>query len=380
MNLMTKVNQAGAAVLNRRLIVHLLREEGPLSRQQLAKRTGLRSSSLTYITRELMGRGVIRTFGKLDTPGAGKKPVLLEIAPDLGWVAGVDMDGDAASLVFLDSRGQVLDRDRLQLREPFDLMPQLLKLRIDQWAAQHKPAGKLLAIGVGMSGVIDPQRGMVLRSTRFKLENFALGPRLVELFNTHVRLDNDSNFAALAEARQGHADDVSDFLYALINSREHNDRYAVTSLGSAMFVNGQILRGAHFGAGEIDALLDTDSEQTLTAEHLLAIASPEGTFDDELRRLADRLAKTLAPVADLLDPSAIVLGGNLALVNRQMLECIEQQLNKHLVPVPNRHVAVRPSLFMDHGVSMGAAIAALDDALSAPETESTSFSVERVKA
>lgn len=366
-----KVNQAGAAVINRRLIVHLLRRHGPLSRRQLAEMSGLRSSSLTYITRELLGRGVIRTVGKLDRPGAGKKQVLLEVDPRLGWVLGVGVDSDSASLVFLDAKGQMIDRDRMPIHEPFELLPQQLKARADNWLARHgAPPGELLGVGVGIPGVVDPDERVVLRSTRFKLENWNIGERLEKAFGARVCVDNDSNFAALAESRMGSAGDTADFLYFLVNSREWGDRHAIHGLGSSLFINGQLFRGAHFGAGEIDALLDGDHFDAVTAEQLLAIAAPDGAFNGDLHRLADRLTTTLVAMVDLFDPAAVVLGGNLGLANRAMVDYIEKQLNGRIVPVPKRHVAVRPSMFMDHGVSMGAGIAALDDALLTIEHES----------
>ena len=367
---MNKVNQAGAAVINRRLVVHLLREHGPLSRRQLAQRTGLRSSSLTYITRDLLDRGVIRTRGKLDRPGVGKKQVLLELDPDLGWVLGVGVEGDSAALVMLDCQGRVIDRDRMPLREPFDLMPQMLKARVDAWLARHgRPAGRLLGLGLGMPAVIDPDRGVVLRSTRFQLENDPLGERLVQAFDTPVFLDNDSNFAALAESRQGQARGVADFVYFLVNSNERGDRYAVHGLGSSLFVNGALYRGAHFGAGEIDRLLEGENAEAVNAAELLAIASPEGELTDPLRHLGDRLADILAVIVDLLDSSLIVIGGNLGLSNRRLIEHMQGRLNERIVPVPRRDVAVRTSQFMDHGVSMGAALAALDGVLMAGEAE-----------
>ncbi len=355
--------------MNRQLVLHLLRNHGPLSRRQLAERTGLRSSSLTYITRDLIGRGVVRTQGKLDKPGAGKKQVLLEVDPHLGWVLGVGIEGDSASLVLLDCKGQVIDRDRMALREPFTLLPQLLKTRLDNWVARRgTPPGQLLAVGLGMTGVIDPVCGVVLRSTRFNLQNWKLGEALAEAFGVDVRIDNDSNFAAFAEAKEGNAQDESNFLYLLINSDEKGTEYAVQGLGSSMFINGDVYRGACFGAGEIDTILERDHYGCVSAEQLLVMSSPEGDFSQDLYQLADRISATLVPIVDLLDPSAIIIGGNLSLTNQAMIQNIEEQLNARIVPVPNRHVSIRPSLFMDHGVPMGAAIAALDMALLPSET------------
>ncbi len=366
-----KVNLASAAVMNRQLIVHLLREKGPLSRRQLAQRSGLRSSSLTYITRELIARDVVRTFGKAEKTGVGKKQVLLEVNPDLGWVVGIGIDSDSASMVITDAQGRPIDRDRMAIREPARLLPQTLRARLDSWLGRHgSPPGKLLSAGVGIPGVVDPDRGVVLRSTTFDVENWPIGGELEETLGCPVTIDNDSNFAALAESRDGSAQGLGDFLYYLVNSRERKDRYAITGLGSSLFLNGQLIRGAHFGAGEIDALLEDEPYDSVSADQLLAIAAPEGEFNGDLHRLADRLTSTIVAIADLIDPAAVVLGGNLGIANRAMIDYIEEQLNARLVSVPRRHVAVRPSKFMDHGVSMGAAVAALDLGLVAQEPES----------
>lgn len=359
-----KVNQSGAALMNRTLVLNLLRGEGRLSRRQLAERTGLRSSSLTYITRDLIDQGIVRTHGKLDRPGAGKKQVLLEIDPDLGWVLGVGIEGEAASIVVLDCKGRVIDRDRLKFRDSFELIPQLLKNRVDNWVARHgDPPGQLMALGLGMTGVIDPHKGVVLRSTRFGLSDWDLGQALSSVFHVPVRIDNDSNFAALAEAREGNARGIDNFLHLLINSSERGAVYSVESLGSSMFINGELYRGSRFGAGEIDALIEKGDYDKVTAEQLLSLATSDGPFDDALRGLADHIATTLAPIVDLLDPSAIVIGGNLSLTNESVIEHIQNELNRRIVTMPHREVEVRSSLFMDHGVSMGAAIAALDEAL-----------------
>tara|TARA_Y100000589_G_scaffold321273_1_gene352398 strand:+ start:6628 stop:7788 length:1161 start_codon:yes stop_codon:yes gene_type:complete len=361
---LTKSNQVRTAVNNRRLVVHLLRQAGPLSRHQLAQQTGLRHSSLTYITRELIQRDVIRTQGKRDNPGMGKKQVLLEINPDLGWVVGIGVENDSASLVFLNAQGQVIDRDRMLLREPLELLPQAANNRITNWFARHgKPNGKLLGIGVGIPGIVNPNTGVILRSTRFGLENFNLANAMSEVFSVPVCVDNDSNFATQAEARSGNAVDTEDFLYFLVNTSDQAQNYTISSLGASLFLNGKLCRGAHFGAGEIDTLLDDKPYGIVEAKHLLTMADRQGDFPDELHGLADHIADTLVAMTDLIDPCSVIIGGNLGLANQKMLTHIQNRVNEKNVPIPMRHVNVLASAHMDHGVCLGAADVALEQAL-----------------
>ncbi|MEQ9455026.1 MAG: ROK family protein [Phycisphaeraceae bacterium] len=357
-----KINQASAAAMNRALVLGLVRETGPLSRRQLTEKTGLRSSSVTYITRDLIEGQIIRERGKLDSPGVGKKQVLLEVNPDFGWVIGVGIDADWMSLVMLNAQGVVIDRDHVAMLEPFELLPERLKQRIDSWLERGEPAGNLLGIGIGMPGVIDPHQGMVLRSVPFGLSSWPLAEHFRQRFSAPITLDNDSNFAALAEARQGHGKDAGDFLYFLINAKEDGDRYTLHGLGSSLFLNGQLYRGAHFGAGEIDKLIQHGDIETLSAKQILALGSLDGQLDEGLKRSLHHLGLILITTTDLLDLPAVLLGGNVNITNPRAIDYLQSLINREIVPVPDRHVTVYPSLLVEQGVSTGAALAAIEAA------------------
>ena len=365
MQRLTRVDQASGAINNRRLVIQLLRDGGPMSRRQLAQQTGLSKSSLTYITRELMEHHVVRTVGKLDRPGVGKKQTLLELNPDRGWVVGVGMEGDSASMVLLDAVGRVIDRDRVQIRERHEMLPSILRGRVDAWRARHgQLPGRLLGVGMGVSGVVDVQAGRVLKSTQLRTEGWVLRDALAQAFDAPALIDNDSNLAMLAEARLGDCGRYPTFVYLLMNVQEKGSHYAIHSVGSSLMIGGQLHRGAHFGAGEVDTLMLPDSPHArVSPEQLLSLSDPGGTFDDAYHPIADYIVRPITAIVDLLDPSALVIGGNLCLANRAMLGYIQKQVNAAIVHVPDRHLEVRSSKFMDHGVSTGAAIAALDAAL-----------------
>ncbi len=360
----SKINQASAAVSNRRLVIHLLRESGPLSRRQLAQRSGLQSSTLTYITRELMANGVIRDCGKRDKPGAGKKQSLLEVNPGLGWVVGIGLENSSASLVFLDSQGEVIDRDRVAIREPWDMLAPMLRARVHSWVARHgQPQGSLLGVGVGVPGIVDPHEGVVLHSTRFAMKSWPLAKVFAQTFEVPVVIDNDSKLATQAEARVGNAQNVRDFVYFLLNATEQDTGYRLTSLGSSLFLNGALHRGARFGSGEINTQIEGEPYGSIQAQAMLAIGDPKGVMDEPIQRLADHMTSSLVAICDLIDPAAVVLGGNLGICNELMIQYIQAKLNARIASVPGRYVQVLPSRHMDHGVSLGAAITALDEAL-----------------
>ena len=250
MRRITKANQTSAAIHNRRLAVQLLRQHGTLSRRQLAQITGLRTSTLTYIVRDLLDQNIVRTVGKAESKTVGKKQILIEINPGLGWVVGVGLETDQALLVYVDASGEVIDRARMEVGHDADALPGLLCSWIDAWAARKKMStGGLLGIGVGVPGVVDSECGRVLRSTWFAAEDLPLRDLIAKQIDAPVHIDNDANFAALGESRLGSARGLTNFVYFLMNAEVQQDGFAIRGLGTTIFLNGRLYRGSHFAAG-----------------------------------------------------------------------------------------------------------------------------------
>ncbi len=359
-----KVNQSSAAIHNRRLTIQLLQQYGAMSRRQLAQITGLRTSTLTYIVRDLIQQHIVRTVGKAVSKKVGKKQILLEINPDKGWVMGVGLETTAATLVYVDASGKVIGHERVEVGSDANALPNLLRARIDSWAVKNnKRMEDLLGIGVGVPGVVDNARGHVLRSTCFHTEDLPLRGLLAEQFDTPVRVDNNANYAAQAEFRMGNARDLTNFVCFLMDVEAEDDGFAVRGQGSTIFLDGRLYRGTHFAAGEVDTLLEAEPHIKISREQLRLMAKPDAPIDDTMRRVARQAGRTLTAVVDLIDPQAVLLGGNMAISNRQMIAEIGREMNKKLVKVPNREVSIRPSGLVDRGVSVGAAIAAIDAAL-----------------
>jgi predicted NBD/HSP70 family sugar kinase len=358
-----KSNQTSSAVHNRRLTVELLRHHGALSRQQLSQITGLRSSTLTYIVRELLENRVVRTIGKRESKTVGKKQVLLEINPDLGWVVGIGIDRDSMSLSFLDAAGKIIGQERQATGHIADELPGQLADHINKWAdGNGESMQNLLGVGIAAPGVVDYKRGTLLKSTWLNTQNFPLGQRVSEAVGVPVMVDNDANFAALAEARRGSARGLGTFIYFYVSSQQRGEVLQIYGLGSTYFLDHKLYRGTHFGAGEVDPSLEPSASETdrVTPEQLAVLADPDGPITAELMKITSSLAATMASVVNLIDPEAVILGGNVSLANKQAMKNIESVINSTIVPLPNRNVEVRASTFVDHGNSVGAAISAIE--------------------
>ena len=364
-----KVDQAYAAIHNRRLVLQLLRN-GPLSRRQLMKLTGLQGSTVTGIVRYLLDRDVVCSVGKRETKSVGKKQVLLSINPKLGWVAGFGISTDWAFLTYLDMAGNVLGEEHYEISTD---LPQILKEmgnRIGSWSKQHDDEiGQMLGIGIGMPGVVNVNTGKVKLSSMLKLQSFALRDMVTEQFDTLVHVDNNVNLAAQAESRVGAATELNNFVYFHLSVSSSGDLYTFNSIGSTHCLDGKPYRGAHFSAGEIDRLLqDTIPVSEVNANELLLMGEPDGELTEGMKQMAVGTGRTLATICDLSDPQSVVIGSNMPFCNTRLIKTIEEELNRNLVPVPDRHIPVIDSKLSDHAVAMGAAITVLDRAVSDVES------------
>ena len=75
---------------NRSALLRHLYFEGPLSRQELGRDTGLSAGSISNVVGELIAEGLVEEAGAVDSDG-GRPRTLLQVAADHGRVVGVDI-------------------------------------------------------------------------------------------------------------------------------------------------------------------------------------------------------------------------------------------------------------------------------------------------
>lgn len=369
---LTKANQRRAAVHNRRMVIQLLRQYGAMSRPDIERMTGVGSSTLSYIVRDLLDQNMICTAGKRKSSGMGKKQTLLEMNPGLGWVVGVGIDGDTADLAILNASGNVIDHDKLVIGHDLMKLPELLSNYIDTWKKDRGAAvGQMLGVGVGLPGPVDSRKGVLLESHWFKVSNINLAEMIAKEVQAPVQINNDANFAALAEARLGGAVGENNFAYLLMTCHQMGeDKYHLGGFGSTLFLNGALYTGSHFGSGEVDPRLqpESDPDTYISADELCLLSTVDGDTTDRLDDAARRVGSALAMVVNLVDPTSVIIGGDPAWTNRKVIAAIESEMLRHLVHIPGREVSIVPAKLVDHAITIGAAIAATDFYMNASGT------------
>jgi fructokinase len=250
-----------------------------------------------------------------------------------GYRIGIDLGGTKTEIIVLAPDGSECFRHRAPT-------PRDYAASLDNIAGLVRDAearlGVTASVGVGIPGVISPATGLVKNANSTELIGHAFDRDLSARLGRPVRVENDANCFALSEATDG-AGRGRRVVFGVILG---------TGCGGGIVVDGRVHRGPHAVAGEwghnpLPWLLPEEQPghhcwcgkwnclETWVAGPALArdcdgaVAHDAGSLpgraaagDEKARRAlarhADRLARGLAQVINLLDPDVIVLGGGLS--------------------------------------------------------------------
>jgi predicted NBD/HSP70 family sugar kinase len=286
-----------------------------------------------------------------------------------GYAAGVDVGPDGITAAVADITGAVRGQ-ATATRGSDDLIADVRGALRAALRQASVPAGGLRSVVIGTPGVVDPATGDVDLAVDVPAWHPGLPAALRERLQCPVTVENDVNLAALAEQSRGRATDVSDFVLLWIGR----------GLGLAVVLGGRLHRGASGGAGEIGYLpvpgaplpaLVTEPRATafqslVSAEAVLALAATHGlvepTASDAVAaavatdhplvdELGERLAVGLAAICVVLDPSLVVLSGD---VGRAGGSALASRIERAVPRIAPAHPTVVVSSVPGNAVLAGA--------------------------
>src|SRR5512146_2808434 len=103
----TTADQASLREINLSAVLRLIYDEAPVSRAQLAPKTGLNKSTISSLVEDLLERRLIHETG-INSAGKGRPATLLEINPEAGAVVAVELGVDFVSGALVDFPGRIL--------------------------------------------------------------------------------------------------------------------------------------------------------------------------------------------------------------------------------------------------------------------------------
>ncbi len=222
-------------------ILTYVRDEGPLSRIDLAGRLGVSRTTVAAESARLVELGLAVDGGPAASRG-GRRSTLVDLDPGLRFV-GIELGATSMRVAVTDGRLQVLARDSQSLeirRGPEAVLAHALETTRKLLATEgvERPAG----VGIGVPGPVDFQGGVPVSPPIMPgWDGYPVRDALSRELGAPVLLDNDVNVMALGEQHTGVARSASDFLFVKIG----------TGIGCGIVVGGHLYRGADGCAGDI---------------------------------------------------------------------------------------------------------------------------------
>lgn len=225
---------------NRAAVLNSIRQHGPISRIDVARRTGLSVGTVTSLTRELLDNGLIYEKQEGDSRG-GRPPILLALQPEGAYVIGAKLTEDHITFALTNLDADVIGR--FTMDNP-SVEPEAVANRmadgIHRLVAESKvQRNRLLGVGIGMAGIVDAETGICVSSPILNWDNVPFAELIEQRTILPVYLDNDVNTLTLVEKLYGAGVGVNHFLTITVGR----------GVGLGIVVNGQLYRGAG-GAGE----------------------------------------------------------------------------------------------------------------------------------
>lgn len=345
---------------NRLLVWELLRQHGPQSRSQLRELSRMGSSTLTYVVRDLMEHKLVRSKGKRKSDTVGKKQELMEMNPDYGRFGGFFIEGSEISVTVVDAAGNEIDHRRVPYGDSIDnalnVIEDYMGDLIDRGLSPSVP---MAGLGLAVPGITDARTGKIVQSWRLGLSDFDLAGKVRERWNMPLVVENDVKLASWAEAEHLGANLSDSLIFLALNaSTDHAESSELYGMGMSVIQNGQLQPGIHNGAGEIDGLRKLIGDMKLNHEQIKLLNAPANKLDNKLEPFTDQFSRLLSILVDLVDPSALVLGGSLEIGNDAFFKSLNERVMKQRILRGCKELVVRPSAHGERGVSMGAAMLA----------------------
>ncbi len=212
-----------------------------ISRVALARDLGLAPSTAGVYVERLLKEGFLLETEET-TGDAGRPPRILRPNPEGGEFIGIDFEARNIMAVAVDFSDRPL-RNAHKRIDSGDSVDQVVAKIDEAIEAVLPPSGtRVLAIGVGVPGIVDSEKGIAVHYKFIrKWENVALATRLSDRFRVPVFLENNARSMALAELWFGQGKGHDDFLCIGIRS----------GIGVGLVMNGHLYCGAHHTAGEL---------------------------------------------------------------------------------------------------------------------------------
>jgi predicted NBD/HSP70 family sugar kinase len=336
--------------INRDLILEQIRAAQPISRVDLARRSGLQPSTVSLIVEQLKEERWIKESATVRT-ARGRRPTQLSLNDDLLMLVA-DVRPTQAVLAVVDLNGHLLSRLLVPLATSVESSVEAIAEGMNQLRAQH-PGKSFEGVGLSVPGRVDPQTNRLVLVPNLKWIDYDISGELSKRLKLRVELENDANACLLSELWFGHLDGMRDVVLIAISE----------GLGTSVLAGGRLITGRNGLAGEfghicVDAsgplcgcgkhgcwevfassraalhhyseLRPESGKVSMNALITLALNQDDAALA-ALHRQAEAIGRGLRMVDAALSPEAILFAGDITMFWNIAKDIIERECNAGLL-------------------------------------------------
>ena len=365
-----------AREINRSLVLNYLRNTKQTHRAEIAKALNLTKVTITTIINQLIDEGLVKELGEGKSQKmGGRRPHLISLNNTNNFIIGFDIGKTNTVVALGDLKGNIIKLVReTTVQDPnvqnvIKHISYLLKKIIKETKIDSK---KISGLGISAAGIVDSSNGIIELSPDFNWKNIHLRDLLISELGFPVIIDNCTRVMVLGERWFGNAMEVKNAFFVNIGY----------GIGSAVVIDGKIYHNhSEFGHlyvtnknikcycgkyGCLEAvasgnaiekaanrILNMKGKTWLTARNVADMARKENKLANKIFFDSGKyIGRSIASVANLLNPEKIIIGGGVSLAGEILLDSIIEEFQKQTMEVIKNNTSIELSkLGMDAGAS-----------------------------
>lgn len=378
-------NQHVVKKMNKEIVLQSIIGLAPLSRAEIAQRSGLNKATVSSLVNELIEEELIYESGTGESSG-GRRPVILLFNEQAGYSIGLDIGVNYMLGIVTDLVGNVIYEVNqiMDTALPFE---EQMKLVVDtiKTLIRHTPNSRygVVGIGIGVPGIVD-NYGKVLLAPNLKWEDVDLLTMLEEEFDYPILVENEANAGAYGEMRFGAGLECNNLIYVS----------AGIGIGVGIILNGELYRGMNGYSGESGHMTIVKNGrkcncgsngcwEAYASEHALlrqakgiphlADASLEQLIsfaennDKDARALLEEIGCNMSTgITNLIktfNPQLVIIGNRLAKAESWIQNAIIKTAKQELMPFHQADMNIRFSKLSDYSAALGVSAFAIEEFL-----------------
>jgi hypothetical protein len=349
------------------LIVNQVWRHPGISRVDMARGLGLNKSTVSNIVNLLIEKGFLYEAEELSAQRqGGRKPIIIRIRASRCSALGIEIQPSYWRAVLLDLSGEIL-LERSGPSEGYSVR-KILKNAVKTLDKPVRALGApTIGISVGLPGIVDEERRVIIESEPFGTWNEDLSAALDEDYAVPVHISNDANSGAWCQQVRQDRKEMPTYVYLLIEKHGNNPITGINrgiGVGMGIVLDGRVYPGAHKAAGEYTCAgwrPPLNGPTSMPNEELGRLFEDQRIFEDYL----EEIMRNLIPVLTSIDPDTLVMGGDL-ISSEDVQRVLRERLSNSYYHSSKNRCSIEFSPFGYLDVARGAAAMIIRRLISLP--------------